>query len=74
MQIIYSYFEYLQAWDKVAAIMGVSCGSRCPKGADCSAELRWARQPQYEDEFKLVGVLVGLNTVVNEFVAYYDKL
>ena len=55
--------------------MGVPCGSRCPEGEDCATEVcgAEARQPQYEDECRLVGVLVGLKTVVNEFVAY-DKL
>ena len=70
-------FEFLLGWIfyPLAAIMGVPRGSRCPEGEDgatevCGAE---ARQPQYEDECRLVGVLVGLKTVVNEFVAY-DKL
>ena len=65
-------FEFLLGWIfyPLAAIMGVPCGSRCPEGEVCGAE---AGQPQYEDECRLVGVLVGLKTVVNEFVAY-DKL
>ena len=70
-------FEFLLGWIfyPLAAIMGVPCGSRCPEGADCGAEVcgAGAGEHQYEDECKLVGVLVGLKTVVNEFVAY-DKL
>ena len=56
--------------------MGVPCGSRYPddfsvnsNNGVCSSESNL----MYEDECKLVGILVGLKTVVNEFVAY-DKL
>ena len=69
-------FEFLLGWIfyPLAAIMGVPCGSRCPEGEDCATEVCGAEaRPQYEDECRLVGVLVGLKTVVNEFVAY-DKL
>ena len=46
------------AFYPLALIMGVPCG---------------ARDQQEEDECRLVGTLVGLKTVVNEFVAY-DRL
>ena len=62
-------FEWLLGWIfyPLAFIMGVPCGSRYPE------EYSGPATDQYEDECKLVGVLVGLKTVVNEFVAY-DKL
>ena len=45
--------------------MGVPCGSRCPEGKDCGTEVCGAEagQPQYEDECRLVGVLVGLKSL-----------
>ena len=72
-------FEWILGWIfyPLALVMGVPCGSRSPENNStlmddnnfCAKE----KDLMYEDECKLVGVLVGLKTVVNEFVAY-DKL
>jgi len=53
-------FEYILGWlfYPLAFIMGVPCGNKEENG---------------EDECRLVAVLVGLKTIVNEFAAY-DKL
>ena len=62
-------FEWLLGWVfyPLAFILGVPCGDRYP------SDYSGPQNNQYEDECKLVGVLVGLKTVVNEFVAY-DRL
>ena len=71
-------FELILGWlfYPLAMIMGVPCGSRLPPGQQnyqglCPGEEEV--EHQFDDECKLVGVLVGLKTVVNEFVAY-DRL
>ena len=72
-------FELILGWlfYPLALIMGVPCGGRLPPGQQSSQGLcpgeGEGELSQYEDECKLVGVLVGLKTVVNEFVAY-DRL
>ena len=72
-------FELILGWlfYPLALIMGVPCGGRLPPGQQSSQGLCPGEGEgdlsQYEDECKLVGVLVGLKTVVNEFVAY-DRL
>lgn len=71
-------FELILGWlfYPLAMIMGVPCGSRLPPGQQSYQGLCPGEEEvdhQYDDECKLVGVLVGLKTVVNEFVAY-DKL
>ena len=62
----------------LALIMGVPCGSRQPPdhlsySGLCPGLAEEELQLQYEDECQLVGVLLGLKTVLNEFVAY-DRL
>ena len=62
----------------LAFIMGVPCGDRLPPGQESDERTDWCASQeqlslQYEDECRLVGTLVGLKTVVNEFVAY-DRL
>ena len=71
-------FELILGWlfYPLAMIMGVPCGGRLPPGEESSKALcpgEGEVDHQYDDECKLVGVLVGLKTVVNEFVAY-DRL
>ena len=74
-------FEWMLGWIfyPLALVMGVPCGSRFPDNNSTTTSQDdydiCAREENlmYEDECKLVGVLVGLKTVVNEFVAY-DKL
>ena len=59
----------------LAFIMGVPCGHRHSAGHDprlvCPSQE--VSSLQHEDECRLVAQLVGLKTVVNEFVAY-DRL
>ena len=59
----------------LAFIMGVPCGDRHSAGHDprlvCPSQE--VSSLQHEDECRLVAQLVGLKTVVNEFVAY-DRL
>ena len=61
----------------LALIMGVPCGSRRPPGQSSYQALCPGQEEeelhQYEDECHLVGLLLGLKTVLNEFVAY-DRL
>ena len=71
-------FELVLSWlfYPLALIMGVPCGDRRPPDQPVQQALCPSQEElrlEYEDECKLVGILVGLKTVVNEFVAY-DKL